>query len=570
MVALCSFGGAVSAQEQAEAQEKAKVQENQKVVDLKLRWEPGKRYHYNIAITSEMAQGDEAVTVREVDTTITRDVTPLDEGLKVSTHTHRMALRVFRNGAKLMEMDTDKQGPGMRAIPDSVLRNLRSREDVIFDKNGKALSHKKTEKIRGEYVPTFQAKSDSFKIVSILIPNKKIALGEVWEAELTQKMNGMPEPATIHYKLKLQSIKEVDGKLIAKVTYSGEVDVLKMKREGVDLEARITDVSGHYLLDVKNNKLLELLQRTEVKVGEGDFKVNLMALSKINYVKEEAFAFQKKEVKNVAQEADLTLKWQPKKSYTFREEDFGNFDFKNIGDMTGRSTTELKAKVIPNEKGIALETTFKKIKFKALAPRGEREEKDSDALGDTPIDKKIKEALKTKFNIQIDAKGNVVRPKKEEADDEDLDEDEEAIADAVSPIELSEFYQEIKESIPNKKVKIGESWKAKLELYLEDKKEILEGTYKLVSITKVDGKTLAKVEYTIADAAFVRELNDDDMTIRANDTVGYYFFDVELGMITRMRTDTLITYEQEGFAGSINKLADGTSGSIYELLKVED
>ena len=92
---------------------------------------------------------------------------------------------------------------------------------------------------------------------SEMIPHRVVKVGEIWEANLIVSLQGFEDGLSCNYDFKLVSLKEVEGRQIARIEFMADMDKVKIKQNGVDMVMSAKNIDGYYLFDVEGGQFTE-------------------------------------------------------------------------------------------------------------------------------------------------------------------------------------------------------------------------------------------------------------------------------------------------------------------------
>lgn len=235
-----------------------------KAVELKLQWQPGKRYIFDNRADTSMkmplpGQGLIETTANMV-LRVHNDVSSHKEGVRVS---HAFASVRMKQQMQGLEMEYDSADPAKRdGLLGTVLKPLtETRFSAVYDNNGALVGTEGLDDLKGaqqmgmgkEELEAMARQSADF------LPVKNVEVGEAWNADVDLPMGELGGKVTIRYVLKLEELLEQKGRRVARVSMTGatkEADAGEKKNE--ILRTEVKQATGTMLFDIELGQPLEI------------------------------------------------------------------------------------------------------------------------------------------------------------------------------------------------------------------------------------------------------------------------------------------------------------------------
>ena len=260
----------------------------------------------------------------------------------------------------------------------------------------------------------------------------------------------------------------------------------------------------------------------------------------------------------------IEQKWQEGKTYHNRQNvnmliDMGAVKTGNVMtmDTIGKSTA--------HEKGVGVATSVRNLKSTVtvqLAEGGGGEQMTYDSNNrennNADLAKEMDQVLKMSYTAVYDKTGKFVMV-------EDIPKGLENVQ-GMDKKSLESNLRQQSVLLPNKEVKVGDTWVAKVSSPLQgmNKDLIMTFNVKLVKVEEVNGRKIAKLAYTGKSEKTEVVENGQNMTIEATDIIGSMDFDVNMGQVYKSDMGMKVTVKpQAGAAVQMNMRV------TTELFKVE-
>ena len=242
-------------------------------VDLKLKWEPGKRYIFENTSNSSAAmpfpggQGGKMETKGKVTMQLQNDVSKHKEGVRVSNSFSAIKMRQEMQGI-VMEFDSEdpsKQG-GLIAGMLAPLKDAKF--DIIYDADGNYVKTEGLENFKGAgQLGMGRAELEAMtQQSSQYLPEKPVAPGDTWEADVDLPMASMGQ-AKIRYQFKFEELVKEGGREVAKISITGKMrDAVEDGGEEL-LKIEAKKVSGTMFFDVGLGQIIEVTTSLDLELG---------------------------------------------------------------------------------------------------------------------------------------------------------------------------------------------------------------------------------------------------------------------------------------------------------------
>lgn len=260
----------------------------------------------------------------------------------------------------------------------------------------------------------------------------------------------------------------------------------------------------------------------------------------------------------MGESARIELKWQEGKTYYNRQ---------NIGmvmDMGAMKTKtnmqmETKGKVKAHERGVGVATSIQRVKMDAAVAGQDMSYDSNKKEGNNPeLAREMSKILKVTYTAVYSKTGKFVRVEDLPAEVKDLE--------GMDQKSLESNLRQQSALLPNKEVKVGDTWQANVSSPLPgmDKDLNIKFDVKLDKIVEEGGRKLAKLSYSGKMEKTEVVQQGQAMTIEASEISGTMDFDVNLGQVYKsdMGMD-LSVKAQAGITVNMNMNA------ASELFKVE-
>ncbi len=241
-------------------------------VELRLKWQPGKRYVFDNTADSSMkmplpGQGLIETKGRMV-MRIHNEVSPHEKGVRVSQSYDSLRMRQEMQGL-VMEFDSSDPSKGGGLLGTALKPLIETRFAAIYDKKGKVVGTEGLDKVQGanqlgmgkQELEAMARQSSEF------LPGRDVKPGDTWNSEVDLPMGELGGKVTIDYTLKLENVVEQEGRKIARVSFSGKMKEAEEAEEGEVLKVEVKEATGMMLFDIDLGQPLELSTTTLLETG---------------------------------------------------------------------------------------------------------------------------------------------------------------------------------------------------------------------------------------------------------------------------------------------------------------
>lgn len=242
-------------------------------VELKLKWEPGKRYVFeNLSESSaKMPLPGQGLieTKGKLILQVQNDVSVHEQGIRVA---HAFSSVKMRQEMQGLVMEYDSANPAKRAgLLGQVLQPLVETEfAAIYNENGEILKTEGLEAVQGAgQLGIGKAELDSMvRQVSSLLPGREVKAGDTWNADVKLPMGAVGAEVEITYTLKLEEILKQDGREMARISISGKAKPPEKDEDGEKvLDVVVSNAAGAMMFDVALGQPVESSTTVELEIG---------------------------------------------------------------------------------------------------------------------------------------------------------------------------------------------------------------------------------------------------------------------------------------------------------------
>jgi hypothetical protein len=228
--------------------------------DLTMKWKPDHEYTIKQSIGLNMTmpnpQGDGDITTKMNMVMGMKGASAKDEqGISVDMKFDTISMNMNMGGKVMMNYDSKTPNPES-PIDKAMAPLLELKFKTLYGKDGKFIELKDFDE--KQLKPELGLSKDSLESMmqqqSQMIPNREVKVGEIWEANLMVPMQGFEDGLSCNYDFKLASVKEVDGKKIARIDFAADMEKAKVKQNGIDMLLSAKNISGHFLFDVNEGQ----------------------------------------------------------------------------------------------------------------------------------------------------------------------------------------------------------------------------------------------------------------------------------------------------------------------------
>lgn len=260
--------------------------------ELKLKWQPGKRYIFESSSNSSTKLPLPGAGVMESNGKMTmrlnNDVKPFEGGVKVGYGFSAIKMRQEMQGI-VMEFDSEDPAKGGGLIAQILKPLVDVKFDAVYDKKGALVEVTGLDKLQvagqmGVGKAELRAMAEQS---SQFLPKKAVVPGDTWSADVKMPMGSIGGDLALTYSFKFEEIVKKDDREVARISITGKMnDAVKEGGEEV-LKVEAKKVSGTMLFDIELGQPLEISTAVEMEMtvpdalqgGAGAGKMPLKTLS---------------------------------------------------------------------------------------------------------------------------------------------------------------------------------------------------------------------------------------------------------------------------------------------------
>ncbi len=243
-----------------------------KGVELRLRWEPGKRYVFDNTADTSMKMplpGQGLIeTTANMTMRVHNDVSSHKEGVKVG---HAFASVRMKQQMQGLEMEYDSSDPAKSGgLLGTVLKPLtETKFAAIYGEDGSLVGTEGLDDLQGAgQMGMGKEELEAMARQSVdLLPGKNVEVGETWNTDVDLPMGELGGKVTIRYVLKLEEILEEKGRKIARVSMMGTTKEGKAENKEEILRTEVKEATGTMLFDVELGQPLEIASTVVLETG---------------------------------------------------------------------------------------------------------------------------------------------------------------------------------------------------------------------------------------------------------------------------------------------------------------
>ena len=240
--------------------------------ELRLRWEPGKRYIFeNTADTSMKIPlpGQGLIeTTANMTMRIHNDVSPHKKGVKVG---HAFASVRMKQQMQGLEMEYDSSDPAKRGgmLGTALKPLMETRFAAVYGKDGSLVATEGLDDLKGAgQMGMGKEELEAMARQSVdLLPGKNVEAGDSWETDVELPMGDLGGKVTIRYVLKMEEIFEDKGRKVARVSMSGATKAAKDEKKDEILRTEVKEATGTMLFDIQLGQPLEVASTVVLETG---------------------------------------------------------------------------------------------------------------------------------------------------------------------------------------------------------------------------------------------------------------------------------------------------------------
>ncbi len=181
-----------------------------------------------------------------------------DLGTLVNMKFDTITMNMSMGGNEVMSYDSSKPDPenplskAMRPLLDLDFNTLYGKNGAFIE-----LQDFKVDVLKPEMGITKESLESMMKQQSQMLPDREVKVGEVWKSQIIAPLQGFEDGLICNYTFKLASVKDEEGKEIAKIDYSADMEKMKMKQAGMEMVMDAKNIEGYYLFDVADGQFTE-------------------------------------------------------------------------------------------------------------------------------------------------------------------------------------------------------------------------------------------------------------------------------------------------------------------------
>lgn len=260
-----------------------------------------------------------------------------------------------------------------------------------------------------------------------------------------------------------------------------------------------------------------------------------------------------------AQSANLSLKYTPGKVYHITQSTNMLMDMGPAMQMNNLMVMNMKGTTIEHEKGVEVAINYEGMKMKVKMGENIVAEYDSAKEDNNPeLSKQLDPMLKTKFSAIFSKAGKYLGS-------EGLEQLKLDPKTGVTKETLESMMKQGAVMLPNREIKVGESWQAEIKVPMQGVGEMeMSFDEKLISIEKMDGRKIARIDFTGKIKPLEMKQNGVAVKIASKEITGTVLFDLEYHQSRKTEMNMELVMEAGGQKMSM------TAITKLELTKVED
>lgn len=241
-------------------------------VELKLKWQTGKRYllHTDSKVDMKSPVPGQGLVESKVSMgmTMRNDVRVHEKGVRVSSAYDAVRMKMNMQGVE-MEFDSNKPDGGGGIFADMFKPLLQIKYDSIYDPAGKLVSIEGLDKVQGAaQLGMGKAEIEAMsKQTGQFMPGKPVEVGDTWKAETEVPMEQFGGSLKLVYTLKLESLEENEGREIAKISLVGKMKEEKKEGEETVLAIEAKKATGTMIFDVELGQPIETTTTLDLVMG---------------------------------------------------------------------------------------------------------------------------------------------------------------------------------------------------------------------------------------------------------------------------------------------------------------
>lgn len=233
-------------------------------VDLTMKWKPDHQYNIKQVLDMDMTlpkpqDGGDTAVKRNMVLGMQGASSVHENGIMVDMKIDAISMDMAVAGNKVISYDSAKpnaENPVDKAMGPMLNLNFKT----LYGKDGKFLEIKDfNEKLLIPEIGFTKASLENMmKQASKMIPDGEVEVGAIWASVIKVPMQGFENGFSCNYDFKLASLKEVEGRQVARIEFSADMEKVKVKQHGMDLLMSAKNIEGYYLFDVKEGQFTEV------------------------------------------------------------------------------------------------------------------------------------------------------------------------------------------------------------------------------------------------------------------------------------------------------------------------
>jgi hypothetical protein len=241
-------------------------------VELKLKWQPGKRYvveNTSDSFAKMPLPGQGMIETKgRLALRVHNDVSAHEKGVKVGYSYASVKMRQEMQGL-VMEYDSSDPSKGGGLLGPVLQPLTEIRFAAIYDKEGQLVETEGLDEVQGadqlgmgkEELEAMARQSSQF------LPGREVKPGDSWKTEVDLPMGGIGGKVTIDYTLKLEGIVEQEGREVARISISGRTKEGDAKEGEEVLKTEVKEATGTMLFDIGLGQPLEVATTILLETG---------------------------------------------------------------------------------------------------------------------------------------------------------------------------------------------------------------------------------------------------------------------------------------------------------------
>ena len=241
-------------------------------VELKLKWENGKRYVFEQKMSSavSLSMGGVAIeTASDMTQEMHYDVAAHEDGTEVKFSFESVKMDVSMNGQQQMSFDsTAEDGGGPAAAMMAPVLEMEA--SVIYDEEGEVVAVKGLDGLQG--MEQLGMGKDTLEQMmtqaSLLMPGGDMKPGDEWERKIEMPLGQLSKvPAVSTFKLKFEGMEEREGKQLAMISVGGSVSMGGEGEEAPPISLESKKMEGVMFFDAELGQLVESKMEMDLEMG---------------------------------------------------------------------------------------------------------------------------------------------------------------------------------------------------------------------------------------------------------------------------------------------------------------